>query len=181
MSFIDLAKARQSDRVYTDRPVDRDMLKTCVEAARLAPSSCNAQPWSVVIVDDPELKNKAARTTMLPPSSFNKFVSQAPVIVAIVIEPDSTVSSAGAKARRIQYPLIDIGAFAENFCLQAAELGLGTCMIGWVREKELKKLLNIPVKKRIPIVITVGYPRQNTTRDKIRKPLDELCKFNSYR
>jgi nitroreductase len=180
MDFVDLVKVRQSDRVYMDKPIDRDLLITCVEAARLAPSSCNAQPWSVVIVDDPELKNKVAKTTMLPPSSFNKFVSEAPVIVVVIMEQDSAVSSTGAKVRNIQFPLIDIGAFAENFCLQAAELGLGTCMIGWVKEKELRKLLNIPGKKRIPIVITIGYPKNNTTREKTRKFLDELCKFNSY-
>jgi nitroreductase len=180
MDFVDLVKVRQSDRVYMDKPIDRNLLKTCVEAARLAPSSCNAQPWSVVIVDDPELKNMVAKTTMLPPSSFNKFVSEAPVIVVVIMEQDSAVSSAGAKVRNIQFPLIDIGAFAENFCLQAAELGLGTCMIGWVKEKELRKLLNISGKKRIPIVITIGYPKNNTTREKTRKSLDELCKFNSY-
>lgn len=180
MEFIDLVKARQSDRAYTEQPVDRNNLERCVEAARLAPSSCNAQPWSVVIVDDPELKNKVAQTTMMPPSAFNKFVSEAPAIVVVIIEKDSAVSSAGAKVRNIQFPLIDIGAFAENFCLQAAELGLGTCMIGWVNERELRKLLNIPGKKRIPIVITVGYPRQNSKRDKIRRPLEELCRYNSY-
>lgn len=180
MNFVDLVKVRQSDRAYMDKPVDRNLLKTCVEAARLAPSSCNAQPWSVVIVDDPELKNRVAKTTMLPPSSFNKFVSEAPVIVALIMEQDSAVSSAGAKVRNIQYPLIDIGAFAENFCLQAAELGLGTCIIGWVRDKELRKLINIPGKRKIPIVITVGYPKDNTTRQKSRRSLDDICKFNSY-
>ncbi len=102
------------------------------------------------------------------------------MLVVVILERDNAVSSTGAKLRNIPYPLIDIGAFAENFCLQAAELDLGTCIIGWVKEKELKRLLNVPGKKRIPIVITVGYPVRDTIREKDRKALSELCKFNAY-
>lgn len=180
MDFGELAKARQSERTYMDKPVDRKLLEKCVEAARMAPSSCGAEPWSVVLVDDPELKDKVAKTATIPPSSFNKFVATAPAIAVLILERDSAVSAAGARVRNIQYPLIDIGAFAENFCLQAAELGLGTCIIGWVVEKDLREILNIPKGKRIPLLITVGYPKNPGVRKKVRKPLDEICKYNSY-
>ena len=70
---------------------------------------------------------------------------------------------------------------AAHFCLQAAELGLGTCMIGWFDEKKLKLLLNIPEKRKIGLVITLGYPPEDyKMRKKIRKPLAEICGFNSY-
>ena len=81
----------------------------------------------------------------------------------------------------MEYPKIDIGIAATHFCLQATELGLGTCMIGWFDEKKIHKLLNIPEKRKIGLVITLGYPPEDyKLRKKIRKNPDEICGFNSY-
>lgn len=78
-----------------------------------------------------------------------------------------------------EYPLIDIGIAANQFCLQAADIGLGTCMIGWFDEKKIKKLLDIPSSKRIPILITLGYSDARL-REKTRKPIDKMYKQNKY-
>ena len=81
----------------------------------------------------------------------------------------------------MEYSQIDIGIAAAHFCLQAAELGLGTCMIGWFDEKKIRQLLKIPEKRKIGLVITLGYPPEDyKVRKKIRKPLDEICGFNKY-
>ena len=84
MKFLELISSRQSDRQYINKPVNREIINRCIEAARIAPSASNSQPWKFIVVDDPELKDKVARKTFGPLKSFNKFVPQAPVIIAIV-------------------------------------------------------------------------------------------------
>jgi nitroreductase len=180
-SFLELIKKRQSVRKYTSRPVEPEKLERCLEALRLAPSASNSQPWRVVVVDEPELVKKVAQATIGPLSTFNNFVPQAPVIVALVIEKMSATAQVGAWMKDREYPLIDIGIAAEHFCLQAAEDGLGTCMLGWFDEKEVKKLLQIPKGKRIGLLITLGYaPEDYAVREKKRKGMGEVVKFNSY-
>jgi len=181
-TFLSLVNKRQSVRKYTDKPVEPEKLERCLEAARLAPSASNSQPWKFVVVTDPELQQKVAKATIGPLSTFNNFVLQAPVIVAIVIEKMKVFTKIGATIQDREYPLIDIGIAAEHFCLQAAEEGLGTCMLGWFNEKSIKELLNIPLDKRIGLLITLGYaPEDYLVRKKIRKKVEETIRYNSYK
>lgn len=151
-----------------------------MEACRLAPSACNSQPWKFVVVDKPRLREKLARSTMGPMLQFNRFCLQAPVMVALVAEPPSWLSTIGGSVKDKDFSLMDIGIVAEHFCLQAAELGLGSCMIGWFDEKKARQLLKIPQKKRIPLLISLGYPAHDKQRKKIRKPLEEMVSYNNY-
>ncbi len=177
-----MVNERQSVRKYTDKPVEEEKLLRCLEAARLAPSASNSQPWRFVVVNEPELVQKVARETIGPLSTFNNFVPQAPVIVAIVIEKMKVITQIGASMQDREYPLIDIGIAAEHFCLQATEEGLGTCMLGWFNEKPIKKMLNIPKEKRIGLLITLGYAPDNyQLRVKGRKGFEEVVSFNGYK
>ena len=181
MNFEELITHRQSVRKYSDKPVEREKIEKLVEAVHLAPSACNSQPWKLVIVDEPELKNKVAKATFNKAISFNKFTEQAPVIAVLVIEKAKPIAQIGGLIKDQQYPEYDIGIAAAHFCLQAAEMELGTCMIGWFNEKKIQQLLNIPKKRKIGLVITLGYPPEDyNLRKKIRKPVDEICGFNSY-
>ena len=181
MRLIDLIIKRQSDRSYADKPVEREKIERCLEAARLAPSASNSQPWTFVVIDEPELKNKVAHKTYGPLKSFNKFVPQAPVIIAIVLEKPKLITEAGGRIKRKEYPLIDVGIAAEHFCLNAAEEGLGTCMLGWFDEKAIKQLIRVPKQKGIPLLITLGYtPEGYRTRKKVRKDFDSVVRYNSY-
>lgn len=179
MTFFELVKQRQSSRKYSPRLVEHEKIQRCIEAARLAPSACNSQPWTFVVVDEPELCGKVARETYSAVIPFNRFVSQAPAIVAIVMENPTVISQIGGRIRNKDFYLIDTGIAAEHFCLQAAEEGLGTCMLGWFNEKNVQKLLNIPKNKRIGLLITVGYS-ESRLREKIRKPINKILKYNSY-
>jgi nitroreductase len=180
-TFLSLVNKRQSVRKYDNRPVEPAKLQRCLEAARLAPSASNSQPWKFVVVNDSELKKNVAKETYGPLSTFNTFVSQAPVIVAIVIEKMRTITQIGAFLKDREFPLIDIGIAAEHFCLQAAEEGLGTCMLGWFNEDPIKELLKIPQHKRIGLLITLGYfPTDYPIREKNRKGFEEVVSFNSY-
>ncbi len=181
MTFSELIELRQSVRKYCDIPVEREKIDKILDAVHVAPSACNSQPWKIIIVDNPELKNQVAKATFSKAINFNKFTVEAPVIAVLVIERAKLIAQIGGSIKDMEYPQIDIGIAAAHFCLQAAELGLGTCMIGWFDEKKIRLLLNIPEKRKIGLVITLGYPPVGyKLRKKIRKPLDEICGFNSY-
>lgn len=180
-SFLKLVKQRQSVRKYTSQPVEPEKLERCLEAAVLAPSASNGQPWRFIVVNEPELVKKVAAETAGPMASFNTFVSQATIIVAIVIEKMKTVTQIGAHLKDREFALLDIGIAAEHFCLQATEEGLGTCMLGWFNERAIKNLLSIPKNKRIGLLITLGYaPEDYPVREKRRKSIDEAVGFNKY-
>lgn len=181
MMFQELIKQRQSVRKYLATPVEKEKLQKIIEAVQIAPSACNSQPWKLIIIDDPTVKNEVAKATFSPTVSFNKFVLEAPVIAVLVIEKAKLIAQIGGNIKNQEYPQYDIGIAAEHFCLQATELGLGTCIIGWFNEKKIQKLLGIPGKRKIGLIITLGYaPKDYKHRKKVRKPLEHICKFNSY-
>jgi len=181
MPFSELITIRQSTRKYQDKPVEEEKIKALIEAVRLAPSASNSQPWRLIIVDDPSLKEKVARATFSRLISFNKFAPQAPVLAVLTIEKPKVITQIGGRLKDREFPLIDIGIAAAHFCLQAEELGLGTCMLGWFNEESIRKLLHIPSKTRIGLVITLGYAAEGyPLRRKIRKNVDEMSSFNSY-
>ena len=96
------------------------------------------------------------------------------------MEKPNFTASIGSVIKDKEYPLLDIGIASNNICMQATELGLGSCILGWFDEKGLKQLLDVPESKRIPLVIALGYPT-TVTRKKIRKPMKEIIYFNSYK
>ena len=141
LKFADLAKIRQSDRKYKDKSVEKEKLIQCLETARISPSANNSQPWKFVVVDDPEKKEQIAECTI--GLGMNKFTHQCPVLVAVVHEQQNFMSTVGSMIKNKNYALFDIGIAVNQFCLQAADLGLGTCIIGWFDEKKIKKILGI--------------------------------------
>ena len=177
MNFLELVKKRQSIRHYLPKKVDRGIIDKCVEAARLAPSACNSQPWKFIIVDNPEKKDELADAAFSGIYSLCTFVKKAPVIVVVITEKSSYAARVGAFLKNIQYSLIDIGIACEHFVLQAAEEGVGTCMIGWFSEKKVKKVLNLPKSAKIDMLISMGYPENEEIREKIRKPIEEVRRF----
>lgn len=182
MDFSELIKTRQSVRGYQDTPVESWKIEKLIESVRLAPSASNSQPWNLIIVDDQQIKDKVARATYSTLVSFNKFAPQAPVIAVLTIEKPKLITQIGGRLKDREFPLVDIGIASAHFCLQATELELGTCMLGWFDEDEIKKILQIPTKTRIGLVITLGYAHENETlRKKIRKPQEKMCSYNTYK
>jgi nitroreductase len=180
-SFIEMVNHRQSVRAYNpEHLVNRDSIERCLEAARLAPSACNAQPWKFIVVDDPDLKNALADATQDRLIPMNHFTKQAPVHIVVVREKANLTSNIGQVIKNKEYPLIDIGIAVGHLCLQAIEEGLGTCIIGWFNEKKVKQLLDIPSNKRAELIITIGFPATDQIREKKRKTLKEISAFNKY-
>ncbi|NLV24283.1 MAG: nitroreductase [Deltaproteobacteria bacterium] len=178
--FLSLTRKRFSARAYLPRPVPGDKLDRCLEAARLAPSACNAQPWTFVVIDDAETRARLADLTSEGWLPLNHFTKQAPLMIAVVVEPANLSSRFGAWIKKRDFPLIDIGIAAEHFCLQAAEEGLGTCLLGWFQEEKVKSLLGVPRSKRIGLLITLGYPADPSVPAKNRKPLAAMVCRDRY-
>jgi nitroreductase len=176
---LDLIISRQSDRKYNDLPVEKEKLERIVEAGRMAPSACNAQPWKFIVVTDPELVLRIAEAASAKLIGMNSFVAQAPAILVIVREKPNMSSKVGATIKNKDYSLIDIGIATENICLQAKAEGIGSCIIGWFDERMLRKLLNIPRSKRVELIITLGYSLSEQ-REKRRKPAGETVSYNKY-
>ena len=177
--ILELIKRRQSDRKYSSRPVEQEKLERIIEAGRMAPSACNAQPWKFIIVNDPQLVAKIAEAASAPLLGMNTFVVQAPVQIVIVREKPNLTSKIGAGIKDRDYSLIDIGIASENICLQAEAEGMGSCMLGWFDEPKVKKLLGVPGGKRVELIISIGYSL-STKREKRRKPAEETVSYNKY-
>jgi nitroreductase len=177
--FLKLIKSRQSDRKYSDKPVEKEKLNRILEAGRMSPSACNAQPWKFIVVTEPSLLINIAEAASAKLLGMNSFVNQAPVQIIVVREKPNFSSKVGATIKNKDYSLIDIGITSENICLQAEAEGLGSCMIGWFDEKAVKKILSIPPAKRVELIITIGYSISDQ-REKRRKPADETVSYNKY-
>ena len=181
MALIDLIKHRKSVRDFLDIPVEREKIMTCLEAARLAPSVSNSQPWRFIVVDDRELKNKLCGAAFSGLYWINSFCKTAPVIVVVISEKSKFLARIGGMFRGTKYYLIDIGITGEHFVLEAEDLGLGTCWIGWFNERAVKSILNIPQNKKIDILIALGYyDREKLGPEHGREPMDKIASFNSY-
>ncbi len=180
MDFSQLVAQRQSDRAYESRMPEDEKILQCVEAARLAPSACNSQPWTFIVVKDEKLRHKISDSMSNKVLPLNHFTKQAPVHVVIVNEGSNFTATLGNKIKNKDLSRIDIGIAASHFCLQAADLGLGTCMIGWFNENKIKKLLKISDKKRIELIITLGYSKDKF-RNKKRKRTDQIYTVDYYK
>ncbi|MBU2536314.1 MAG: nitroreductase family protein [Chloroflexi bacterium] len=181
MALLDLLKHRKSIRDFLDRPVERKKIMMCLEAARLAPSACNSQPWKFIVVDDSQLKDKLGDAAFRGIYSMNSFCKMAPVMVVVVSEKSKFLARIGGMFRGTKYYLIDIGVAIEHFVLQAEDLGLGTCWIGWFNERAVKSVLEIPHRKKIDILIALGYyDREKTCSEHSRGPMEKIASFNSY-
>ena len=177
MKILEVIANRQSDRSYKAVPVEPEKIQCCIEAGRLSPSACNAQPWKFIVVDNLELKNEIAACA--GSAGMNKFLTQAPVIVVVVLEKANAMSFIGGLVKGKDYTVMDIGIAVENICLQATELGLGCCILGWFNEKKVKRLLHIPKSRRVPLMISLGYA-DGEKRTKIRKTTEAVCSYNGY-
>jgi nitroreductase len=177
--MLELIISRQSDRKYSNKPIEKEKLERIIEAGRMAPSACNAQPWKFIVVDEPVLLGKIAEAASARLIGMNIFIEQAPVLIIVVREKPNMSSKVGGTIKNKDYSLIDIGIASENICIQAKAEGLGSCLIGWFDERILRKLLGIPRSKRVELIITLGYSMSDP-RGKKRKPVDETVSYNKY-
>lgn len=178
-TFLELTRLRQSDRVYKDIPLEQEKLERILEAGRLAPSACNAQPWKFVVVTDPDKRIRIADACTSKTIGMNHFSKQAPVMVVLVEENANFTSRFGGFVKQIHYPHIDMGIAASHICLAAADEGVGSCMLGWLNEKKIHNILDIPSDRKVVLVILLGYSDQ-PLREKRRKKPEDIISRDKY-
>lgn len=173
MKFDQILRRRRSTRSFDSRPVTGKDVISMVEAARLAPSACNSQTWRFVTVTRREIIRKICYEAMRPVIP-NKWLEQAPLVFVGCSQLDVIANRIGSGVTGIEYYQIDLGIAMEHMVLKATELGLGTCWIGWFNESTLKKILEIPNKIKVSALLAVGYPKDESSKKRKRKPLEKI-------
>ncbi|MBN2450085.1 MAG: nitroreductase family protein [Lentisphaeria bacterium] len=179
--FMDVVAGRRSCRRYDGtRPVPRELIEDCLEAARLAPSACNRQPWRFVVADDPQTVARI-RTEARMPALVHPWWDEVPVFVALCARLDLVTHRVAPAVSGIPYYLIDAGIAGEHFVLAAESLGLGTCWIGWFRARAVARILDVPRRIRVLSLLTVGWPATDMEpRQQSRLPLDQIASWNRW-
>lgn len=181
MDFLKFVSTRQSDRAFDpNRPVEKEKIDRILEAARMAPSACNSQPWHFVVVDNPELRDKVADATSARALGMNHFTKQAPVHILLVEEKVNLSSGIGGWIKQKDYAQLDLGIVSAHIALAAHSEGLGSCILGWFDEPKMRQLLHIPKNKRVWLDIVIGYSTQ-PLREKKRKRLQDIASYNVYK
>lgn len=174
MNFTEIAENRQSCRSYDSaREVEDEKLDKILASARLAPSACNGQPYRISVCRGDAAKKVAQATRGM---GLNKFAIDAPVMLVISEEAYVATAAFGAKIKKNDYRSIDIGILAAYITAEAAAQGLGTCILGWLNDEDIREICGLD--KPVRLVITLGYPKEDDKlRQKKRKDMDELVKF----
>ena len=173
MNFTEIALARQSCRSYDEtREVEEEKLTAILEAARLAPSACNSQPYHFTVCRGESAKAVAAATQGM---GMNKFSSQAPVLIVISEADYNKTAALGAKVKGNDYRSIDIGTTTAYLTAEATAQGLSTCILGWLDDSKIRKVCDID--HPIRLVITLGYAKDDPLRNKKRKELTQLVSY----
>lgn len=171
MSVFDIMKSRRSVRRYQSKNIPDDILVKVLEAARVAPSAKNLQPWKFIIVRDREKRKKLAAA-----SNDQFFMAQAPVVIAACGFLDRCFQHQGNYMKSWS---IDVSIALDHLMLKAWDEGLGTCWIGSFREPEVKEILSIPEDVKVLALTPLGYPDEEPI-DRGRKELGEIISYDEY-
>ena len=174
MEFREVLSRRQSCRAYDPaRPVSKEDILACIEAAGLAPSACNSQPYHFTVCTGDFGKAVAKACTGM---GMNQFALDAPCTIVVEEAAYNATAAAGSKFKGQDYRSIDIGLAVSQLVLEAQNRGLATCILGWFDEKKLKALLG--TEAHIRLVITLGYAKEgDPLRKKSRKELEKIVEF----
>ncbi len=171
MSILEIMHRRQSIRKYQAAPVPEDVLARVLEAARIAPSGKNLQPWKFIVVRDPATKEKLAGA-----SANQRFIAEAPIVIIACGFPDNCYAKMGRYMK--SWP-VDVAVALEHLILQAADEGLGTCWIGAFEETEVRAILGVPEEVKVLALTPLGYPGERPVR-RGRKSLSEIVSYEKY-
>ena len=161
--------SRHSTRSFRPDPVDRALLFTLADAAQQAPSASNLQAWRFLFITDPQLKEKV--------DLFSPGLSGKPPVILVVCSDMEKASRKGGKNSEVYGCLMDASMAAEILMLKAAELGLGTCAVKSYNDTAVRKILELPDRYRIEMLISIGYP-DGTPRCPKRPPVEQICYFD---
>jgi nitroreductase len=145
MDVFEAVQKRHSTRAYESTPVPEEKLEKILEAARLAPSAGNIQPWHFIIV-----RNREKRETLAKGGRYARFLAESPIVI---------VGCGDQKASPNWYA-VDVAIAMQNMVLTTTGEGLATCWIGSFDEDRVRNLLKIPHNFRVIALVALGYPRE---------------------
>jgi nitroreductase len=169
MEFADLIQGRYSVRAYKPDPVEQDKLEQVLDAARLAPTAANRQPFQLVVI------HTAGREAELQRIYGREWFVQAPLVICACGVVDQTWVRRDGKS----YSDVDVAIVMDHLILAAANAGLGTCWIGAFDAAAARKVLGLPEGVE-PVVLTpLGYAA-DTPGPKKRKALSEVVRYERW-
>jgi nitroreductase len=171
----DIVKGRRSIRKYQDKEISEDLLNQILESVRWSPSWANTQCWEVVVVKDPATKEKLSETLVKNPAT--KAIVQAPVVLVLC----GKLKSSGYYNDKVttkfgDWFMFDLGIAAQNICLTAYGLGLGTVIVGLFDHNKAGEILGVPEGHELVAMIPLGYPAKDPEAPKRR----EISEFTHY-
>ncbi len=172
--FMELVKHRTSCRSYEPGTVPKEHLERMLEAARLAPSACNKQPWRFAVVEDTATRMRLVDEAFLAGIPM-RWAVDAGAIIALGMEKSVITHKLAPKISGVDYPLLDLGIAGEHLVLQAEELGLGTCWIGWIKPRAVRRIVGWPRGIEPVGLITVGRPVSKDRKTRPRRFSGEIA------
>jgi nitroreductase len=181
LKVLRVIEERRSIRQFDSRPVEQEKIDLCVEAAHLAPSADNVQPWRFVIFNDPDMKEAFGNAVFTGIYRITRWALKAPVLVMLLADLDILTNRLGRRIQDIPFYLLDLGIAGEHFVLQAQALGLGTCWIGWFHVKKAHRFLKLPRGVRVCALLALGYSMLGyTPNPRKRRPLEKVVFYNQW-
>jgi len=174
MDFYEVIRTRRSIRSYQEKAISEDILNKVLDAARIAPSGSNRQPWRFIVTTDSQIKQELAQLC-----HGQSFIAQAPVVI--------TACGSNLRHNRGDWMgdysmLVDVAIAFDHLTLAARAEGLGTCWIGSFKNEEIKQLLNIPEDMQVVAITPLGYPQEEQFREvDDRKPLSEIISQDKFK
>ena len=168
MEVLQLMKQRCSVRKFEQRPIEREKLMYVLEAARVAPSACNFQPWRFLVLEDRALIGRISPVWVK--------ASNAPVVIVACGDHKQAWRRRDGK----DHCDIDLAIAVDHMTLAAAEVGLGTCWICSFDAYECAAILELPEQLEPAVLLPIGYPAQTKSADRHeaeRKPLDAIISW----
>lgn len=178
MSVLDIVKSRRSIRNFQNKPVSKQDVIKLLDAARLAPSGFNRQPWRFIYAQSPRVLRMIKNCS---PGFYGD--ASAAIVIGIEEKRDAFQRERAKAFHRQNYSdivgVMDIGFAAENILLVAHSLGLGACAIASFNENGLKSVLNAPENWRPLLVVSLGYPDEDPKMPP-KKELSEIVYLDEY-
>jgi len=173
MDFHEVIRTRRSIRSYKPDPIPEETLNRVLDAARIAPSGSNRQPWKFIVVKDEMLRRRLASAC-----NEQSFIAEAPI--AIVACGYDIQRNRGGYMREMSM-LVDVSIAFTHLILAARAEGLGTCWIGAFNNDEVKKLLSITGDFNVVAVTPLGYPKiSKFAEPSERKSLEEVASVDKF-
>ncbi|MCF8011182.1 MAG: nitroreductase family protein [Clostridiales bacterium] len=172
MEILEAINSRKSVRKFKPDSIIDENIQKLLDAAIKAPTAGNAQPWYFYVIKDKSIKDALSAASL-----GQKFVNDAPVVIAVCVDPEVSAAKYGDRGRYL-YCIQDSAAAVENIMLAAVSMDLGTCWVGAFEEEKVKQVLNMPAGRRPAALIPLGYPEKIDEGFK-RKPLNEVVEYKN--